>query len=74
VQGTLSRTTPDATVSHRAMANEDSLSDAVEELDKLFVDGIRRLKSAVSDNRTVALGKTKHAEQVIDGLRQTSLD
>ena len=69
VQGTLSRTTPDATVSHRAMANEDSLSDAVEELDKLFVDGIRRLKSAVSDNRTVALGKTKHAEQVIDGLK-----
>ena len=51
------------------MANEDSLSDAVEELDKLFVDGIRRLKTAVSDNRTVALGKTKHAEQVIDGLK-----
>jgi DNA repair exonuclease SbcCD ATPase subunit len=69
VQGTLSRTTPDATISHRSMANEDSLSDAVEELDKLFVDGIRRLKSAVSDNRTVALGKIKHAEQVIDDLK-----
>ncbi len=69
MQGTLNRTTPDATVSPRATANDDSLSDAVEELDKLFVDGIIRLKAAVSDDRAVALSKTKHAEQVIEGLK-----
>lgn len=69
VQGTLNRTTPDPTGSSQSTANEDSLSDAVEELDRLFVDGIRRLKAAVSDNRAVALRNTKHAEQVIDGLK-----
>jgi len=69
VQGTLNRTTPGPTVSSEATGNEDSLSEALEDLDKIFADGIRRLKSAVSDNRAVALTKTKHAEQVIEGLK-----
>jgi len=69
VQGTLNRTTPGPTVSSQATGNEDSLSEALEDLDKIFADGIRRLKSAVSDNRAVALTKTKHAEQVIEGLK-----
>jgi DNA repair exonuclease SbcCD ATPase subunit len=69
VQGTLNRTTPGPTVSSQAPGNEDSLSEALEDLDKIFADGIRRLKSAVSDNRAVALTKTKHAEQVIEGLK-----
>jgi len=69
VQGTLNRTTPDPTVSARAPAKDDSLSDVVEELNKIFVDGISRLKTAVSDDRAVALSKTKHAEQVIEGLK-----
>ena len=69
VQGTLNRTTPDTRVSSRATANEDNISDAIEELDESFVNGIRRLKAAVSDNRAMALTKTKHAEQVIEGLK-----
>ena len=69
VQGTLNQATLDTTVPSRAPGNEDSLSDAIQELDKIFVDGILRLKAAVSDNQAVALNKTKHAEQVIEGLR-----
>jgi len=68
VQGTLNRT-PGPTVSSQAIESEDSLSEALEDLDKLFADGIRRLKAAVSDNRAVALTKTKHAEQFIEGLK-----
>ena len=68
VQGTLNRT-PGHTVSSQATGSENSLSEALEDLDRLFADGIRRLKAAVSDNRAVALTKTKHAEQVIEGLK-----
>src|SRR5688572_813418 len=69
VQGTLNRTTASPTVSSQVTGNEDSLSEALEDLDKIFADGIRRLKAAVSDNRALALTKTKHAEQVIEGLK-----
>jgi DNA repair exonuclease SbcCD ATPase subunit len=69
VQGTLNQTTRDATISSRAPGNEDSLSDAIEDLDKIFADGIHKLKAAVSDNQAVALSKSKHADQVIEGLK-----
>jgi chromosome segregation ATPase len=69
VQGTLTQTTPDATVSRQATGNEASLPDTIEELDKIFADGIHRLKAAVSDNQAVALSKTKQAEEIIDGLK-----
>ena len=74
VQGTLNRTTSGPTVSSQATGNEDSLSEALEDLDKIFSDGIRRLKAAVSDNRAVALTKTQHAEQVSRVSKQTSPD
>ena len=69
VQGTLTQTTPDTTVSLQATANEDSLPHTIEELDKIFADGIHRLKAAVSDNQAVALSKTKQAEEVIESLK-----
>jgi hypothetical protein len=69
VQGTLNQTTADTTVSPWVTGNEDSLSDAIEGLDKMFVDGIHKLKAAVSDNRAVAVSKSKHAEQVINNLK-----
>jgi DNA repair exonuclease SbcCD ATPase subunit len=69
VQGSLNRTTSGPTVSSQATRNEDSLSEALEDLDKIFAGGIRRLKTAVSDDRAVVLTKTKHAEQVIEGLK-----
>jgi DNA repair exonuclease SbcCD ATPase subunit len=68
VQGSLSRRALDLRVSTPVTANQDSLSDAIEELDKILGDGIRRLKAAVSEDRAVTLSKTKHAEQVIEGL------
>jgi hypothetical protein len=43
VQGTLTQTTPDTTVPRPATGNEDSLCDTIEELDKIFADGIHRL-------------------------------
>ena len=69
VQGTLQRRPPDTKVSARAAGNEDTLSDAVEECNRIFVDGIRRLKAALSDERAAAVSKTKHAEEVIEGLK-----
>ena len=69
VQGTIQRRTPDTKVSARAAGNEDTLSDAVEECNRIFVDGIRRLKAALSDERAAAVSKTKHAEEVIEGLK-----
>lgn len=67
MQGTLNRT-PGPAISSQATESEDNLSEALEDLDK-FADRIRRLKAAVSDNRAVALTKTKHAEQVIESLK-----
>ena len=69
VQGSLHRRTPDTTVPAPPTGDEDSLSGAVEELDKIFLEGISRLKAAVNDNQAVAMGKTKHAEQVIEDLK-----
>jgi hypothetical protein len=69
VQGTLTQTTPDATVSRQPTGSEASLPDTIEELDKIFADGIYRLKAAVSNSQAVALSKTKQAEEVIEGLK-----
>jgi len=69
VQGTLTHTTTDTTVSRQATGNEDSLCKVVEELDKIFADRIHKLKAAVSDNQAVALSETKHAQEVIESLQ-----
>jgi chromosome segregation ATPase len=69
VQGTLHRRKPDIMVSARAKGNDGSLNDAMEELEKSFVDGIARLKAAVSDDQAVVASEARHAEQVIEGLR-----
>lgn len=73
VQGTLHRRIPDITVLAPATKEEDSLSDAVEELNKLFVGGIHKLKAAASDNRAVALRKTKETEELI-GVLKANID
>ena len=69
VQGTLHRRKPDIMVSAQAKGNEGSLNDAMEELEKIFVDGIGRLKTAVSDDQAVVASEAQHAEQVIEGLK-----
>jgi len=46
-----------------------SLNDAMEELEKILVDRIDRLKAAVRDSQAVVAVESQHAEQVIETLR-----
>src|SRR5262245_14370457 len=68
VQGTLHRRKPDIMVS-RAKDDDGHLNDAIQELEKIFVDRIGGLKAAFSDNQAVVASKAQHAEQVIEGLK-----
>ena len=68
VQGTLHRPKPQIMVSAATKGNEGSLNDAIEQLEKIFVDGLGRLKAAASDDQVVAIA-AQHAEQVIEGLK-----
>ena len=69
VQGTLHRRKPDIMVSIRAKDDDGHLNDAIQELEKIFVDRIGGLKAAFSDNEAVVASKAQHAEQVIEGLK-----
>src|SRR5262245_44053807 len=69
VQGTLHRRKPDIMVSIRAKDDDGHLNDAMQELEKIFVDRIGGLKAAFSDNQAVVAIKAQHAEQVIEGLK-----
>jgi predicted nucleic acid-binding Zn-ribbon protein len=68
VQGTLNRKKIDLTVSAQPNVNP-SLDDAMEELEKAVVNGIDRLKAAVSDEQAEAAGEVQQAKQDIEGLR-----
>src|SRR5262249_51392413 len=68
VQGTLHRRKPDIMVSIRAKDDDGHLNDAMQELEKIFVDRMGGLKAAFSDNQAVVAIKAQHAEQVIEGL------
>src|SRR5215813_9332946 len=69
VQGTLHRRKPDIMVSIRAKDDDGHLNDAMQELEKIFVDRIGGLKAAFSDNQAVVARMAQHAEQVIEGLK-----
>src|SRR5215831_2254923 len=69
VQGTLHRRKPDIMVSIRAKDDDGHLNDAMQELEKIFVDRIGGLKAAFSDNQAVVASEAQHAEQVIEGLK-----
>jgi chromosome segregation ATPase len=69
VQGTLHRRKPDIMVSARAKDNGGSLNDAMEEFERIFADGIGRLKAAVSDDQAVVASEAQHAQQVIEDLK-----
>jgi hypothetical protein len=68
VHGTLHRRKPDIMVSARAKGDDGSLNDAIQELEKIFVEGIGRLKAVVGDDQAMVASKAQHAEQVIEGL------
>src|SRR4029077_16643648 len=69
VHGTLHRRKPDIMVSARAKGNDGRLNDELEELEKIFVDGIGRVKAAVSDHQAVVASEAQHAEQHIENLK-----
>jgi hypothetical protein len=69
VQGTLHRRKPDIMGSAGTNGNNTSSNDVMEELEKIFVDGIGRLKAAVSNDLAVVASEAQHAEQVIEGLK-----
>jgi chromosome segregation protein len=71
VQGTLNRRKPEIVVSARANGDDTDLDDAMEELEKLFADGIRKLKAAASEDQAVNANEAQQVEQVIEGLRAT---
>jgi chromosome segregation ATPase len=71
VRETLQGRKPHRTASIRAEGNDGSLSlnDAIEELEKIFVDGMGKLKAAVSDDQAIVASEAQHAEEVIEGLK-----
>jgi chromosome segregation ATPase len=70
VQETLSRRKPNFIVSAREKGSDAvSLNGAMEELEKILLDRIGRLKAAVRDDQAVLAGEVQHAEQVIESLR-----
>ena len=71
VQETLHRRKPHLVVPAREKDNDGNLglNDAIEELEKAFVDRIGKLKAAVCDDQAVVASEAQHAEQVIEGLK-----
>ena len=61
VHGTLHRRKPEIMVSARANGNDGSLNDAMEEFEKIFADGIGRLKAAVSEDQAVIANEAQHS-------------
>ena len=57
VQGTLHPRKPDTMVSARA----NGINDSMKELEKIFVDGIGRLKAAVVADQAVVASQAEHA-------------
>ena len=68
VQGALHRPKPQM-VSARVKGNDGNLEDAIQEFEQIFVDGIGRLKAAVSDDQAVAASEAQHAQEVAETLR-----
>ncbi len=69
VQGNLHRKKPDIMVSGRVKNIDGRVNEAIEELERFFLDGVSRLKAAVSDDQAVVASEVQHAEQVIEDLK-----
>ena len=68
VQGALHRPKPQM-VSAPVEDNNSSSNDGIQEFEKIFLDGIGRLKAAVSDDQAVVANKAQHAQEVTETLR-----
>ena len=70
VQETLQRTKANSVAPVRVKGGDAaSLNDTMEELEKILVDGIGRLKAAVREGEAVAAGEAQSTEQAIEILR-----
>jgi predicted nucleic acid-binding Zn-ribbon protein len=69
VQGNLHRKKPDIMVSARVKNIDGRVNEAIEELERFFLDGVSRLKAAVTDDQAVVASEAQHAEQVIEDLK-----
>ena len=69
VQGSFHRRKPDTMVSAPGQGNNGSLNEAMEELEKIVIDGVGRLKAAVSEHQAVVASEAQLAEQLIEGLK-----
>ena len=71
VRGTLHRTKPQLAASVPTNGDEGRLilTNAVEDLEKTFVDGIGRLKAVVREDHAVAASQAQHSEEVIKALK-----
>jgi len=69
VQGTSRPRKPHLLVSAPAKENDSGLSEALEEVEKIFLDGIGRLKTVVAQERASITNEAQHAARIIDDLR-----
>ena len=70
VQGTLQRRKPQLVASARVKDSDGNVNHAIEELEKIFGDGIGRLKTRVSEDQAVVASETQNAEHFIEGLKR----
>jgi chromosome segregation ATPase len=67
---TLQRSKANSVTPARLKANDaSSLYKEMEELERIFVDKIGRLRTAVQEGEAVVAGENQHVEQVIESLR-----
>ena len=64
-----SKSNPMAIARVKDTAAASSLNKEIEELEKIVVDRVGRLRAAVKEGETVVASENQHAEQVIESLR-----
>ena len=70
LKGTLQRSMANSMAVARVKGSDaSSLDNEMEQLEKIVVDRLARLRAAVKEGEAVVAGESQHAEQVIEGLR-----
>ena len=70
LKGTLQRSMANSMAVARVKGSDAlSLENEMEQLEKIVVDRLARLRAAVKEGEAVVAGESQHAEQVIEGLR-----
>jgi chromosome segregation ATPase len=70
LKGTLQRSMANSMAVARVKGSDaSSLDNEMEQLEKIVVERLARLRAAVKEGEAVVAGESQHAEQVIEGLR-----